>query len=212
MLDEPVHPGANMKRLLSIATVTLAAVAFTACGSDDDATSATTSAATSPTAGSSLPAGGSTTSEPGPAADPLTGTQICERLTVDAVAAVTGLDITRATPDDTATPQCAYEYVNSSGGTSNLTVASMRAEDVGGLSGAAAFDFVLQINRSIAGDTDVDEQEISAGDAATRLSGESMHLGVLQVGNQVLTLIVPADDAKSDAVDGLVATMATALG
>lgn len=207
--SRPARTVPVVNRRLAIATVALAALALTACASDDDSTSATTP----PAAASTVPADGSTTADPGASSETLTGAQICERLTVDAVAADTGLDVTKATPDDSSTPQCAYDYVKSTGETSNLTVASMRPDDVGGLSGSEAFDYVVQINKSIAGDdADVDEQKISAGDAAIRLSGESVHLGVLQVGDQVLTLIVPAGDAKTDAVNSLIATMATALG
>ena len=94
---------------------------------------------------------------------------------------------------------------------SNLTVASMRPEDVGGLTGGDAFDFVVQINESVAGDG-ADTQEVSAGDAAIRISGTSVQLGVVQVGDQILTLIIPTGDVEADAVDRLIATMATALG
>lgn len=197
-----------MKPRLAIATVAITAFALAACGSDGDSTSATETSALS----SVLSTDGSTTDDSGATTDPLTGKQICERLTIASVAADTGLDVTTATPDDSSTPQCAYEFTRSSGGTSNLTVASMRPEDVGGLSGSAAFDYVVKVNKAIAGDTGVDEQEVAAGDAAIRLSGAALHLGVLQVGDQVLTLIVPADDVQTDAVDHLISTMATALG
>lgn len=197
-----------VRRRLTVATVVIAALAVAACGSDGDSTSATETAARS----SVVSTDGSTTDDSGPPIAPLTGEQICERLTIDSVAADTGLDVTTATPDDSSTPQCAYGYTSSSGGTSNLTVASMRPEDVGGLSGTAAFDFVVMVNKSIAGDAGVEEQEVSAGDAAIRLSGGAMHLGVLQVGDRILTLIVPADDVQTDAVDHLISTMATALG
>lgn len=192
---------------LAVTTFVLAALALTACGSDDGSTPATSP----PAAAATSPTDATNTTDPDAGFTPLTGAQICDRLTVDTVAADTGLDVTNAVPDDSGTPQCAYDYVNSTGGISNLTVASMRPEDVGDLSGSEAFDYVVQINKSIAGD-DVDEQEVSAGDDAVRLSGETLHLGVLQVGDQILTLIVPADAAKTDAVDSLISTMATALG
>ena len=142
--------------------------------------------------------------------DTISGEEICARLTVASVAADTGLDVTRATPDDTATPQCVYDYTNDAGGVSNLTVASMRSEDVGGLTGRAAFDSVVQTNGSTAGDG-AETQEVSAGDNAIRLSGTSLHIGVVQVGDRVVTLIVPVDDVESDGVDSLIATMATTL-
>lgn len=183
------------------------------CGSDG-AASPTHSTPTDPTPTDSTPTAppptdstaGSVTGSLGA----LSGEEICGRLSLASVAADTGLDVTRAAPDDSSTPQCAYEYTNGTGGVSNLTVASMRPEDVGGLAGRDAFDFVVQINESIAGD-DAENQDVSAGDAAIRLSGSSLHLGVVQVGDRVLTLIIPVDDVESDAVDRLIATMATAL-
>jgi hypothetical protein len=79
------------------------------------------------------------------------------------------------------------------------------------MTGSDAFDFVVEINTSIAG-ADAETQEVSAGDAAVRLSGSSLHLGVLQVGDRVLTVIIPVDDVETDGVDRLIGTMATTLG
>ena len=173
-------------------------IALTACGSDDASPGADDAA-------------GPSTETSAEATAPLTATEICDRLTVASVAADTGLDVLLASPDDAATPQCAYEYANDTGAVSNLTVASMRPEDVGGLTGSDAFDFVVQINETVAGEG-ADIQEVSAGDAAIRISGTSLQLGVVQVGDQILTVIIPTDDVEPDAVDRLIATMATALG
>lgn len=185
-----------------LAAVVIAATAFNACGSDDDATSSLIET----TATSATP-----TDAPDDPTDPLSAEVICERLTVASVKADTGLDIVRAVPDDSATPQCAYEYTTDTGGVSDLTVASMRAEDVAGLTGRDAFDFVVGINETIAGDG-AETQELSAGDAAIRISGASLHVGVVQVGDRVITVITPVNDIGSDAADSLVATIATALG
>ncbi len=187
-----------MKLRVVLAVTVIAAGALSACGSDEatgttpDATSAATTA-------------------PSDQTEALDAESICQRLTVASVAADTGLDVVLATPGNLATPQCAYEYTNDTGGVSNLTVASMRSEDVGGLTGRDAFDFVVKINTAVAG-ADAETQEVSAGDAAVRLSGSGMHLGVVQVGDRVLTVIIPVDDVESDAVDRLIGTMATALG
>ena len=185
-----------MRSRVALAVAVL--IALAACGTDD-ATPATDASS------------GASTETAAEATATLTGTEICERLTVASVAADTGLDVLLASPDDAATPQCAYEYANDTGAVSNLTVASMRPEDLGGLTGSDAFDFVVQINESVAGDG-ADTQEVSAGDAAIRISGTSVQLGVVQVGDQILTLIIPTGDVEADAVDRLIATMATALG
>lgn len=191
-----------------LTAVVIGAVALTACGSDDAGDSTPVETTATPSDSTTDAGDADDTTD---ATDPLSAEVICERLTVASVTADTGLDVTRATPDDSATPQCAYEYTSESGGVSNLTVASMRAEDVGGLTGSDAFDFVVGINESIAGDG-AETQDVSAGDAALRLSGTSLHVGVVQVGDRVLTLIIPVDDVESDAVDSLIATMATTLG
>ncbi len=190
----------------------LSVLAAAGCGSDGDSSS---TAATAPaTVASDTEVAASDTAATATDAAPveaMTGEQICERLPIQTVGAALGLDIGLAEADDSGTPQCAYEYTNKTGATSNLTVASMRPDDVGGLTGSAAYDFVLGINRQVAGTTDVEENSLDAGDGATRLSGASVHLGVLLVGDRVFTVIVPADDATGPDVDSLIAKMATTL-
>jgi hypothetical protein len=139
----------------------------------------------------------------------MTGTQICERLTVATVTADLGLDVAVGRPDDSATPQCVYEYVVSEGVTSTLTVAAVQPEDTGG--GTGSFDGVVDANRTIAGDG-VEEQMINAGENAVRLTGSSFHVGVLDVGGSIYTVVVPVEDAEPDGIDRLVASMATTLG
>lgn len=186
-----------MRRLVLAVVV---AAAISACGSDGEVgevpTNVTTDDADTADASS---------------VDAMGAADICERLTVASVAADTGLDISRAVPDDAATPQCAYEYVTDTGGVSTLSVASMRSQDVGGLSGSDAFDVVVDINETAAGDG-AESQGLSAGDAAVRITGTSLHLGVLQLSDRVFTLIIPVDDVGPDGVDSLIATMATTLG
>jgi len=182
-----------------LTAVTLVVVALSACGSDGDAVNSGDNGEPSEATATAT------------ATDVLSGAVICERLSVDSVAADTGLDVTRAVPDDSGTPQCAYEYNNDTGAVSNLTVASMQPRDMGGLTGTEAYDFVVSINEAVAGDG-AETQAVSAGDAAIRISGSAVQLGVLQVGDQVLTLIIPGPDVAPDAVDRLIATMATTLG
>jgi len=141
----------------------------------------------------------------------LTAEEICERLPFDSVGAALGLDVGLGEPSAMETPQCAYTY-DSGGTTSNVTVASMRPEDVGGRSAGEAYDYVLEINRGIAGDADVEEAQLDAGNGAVRISGPALHLGVVQVGDRVLTVIVPAGDASGPEVDALITKMSTSLG
>ena len=84
---------------------------------------------------------------------------------------------TAATASAESTPQCSYVY-SANGSTSNITIAYMRpAEDLSGAEGAAGYDYVLQRNRSMA--PGAQEQPIQAGQRAMRLSGTSLHLGVV---------------------------------
>jgi hypothetical protein len=183
----------------------------TGCGSDTD----TGADATDPTAidVTDTAAAGTTATSAVDAASAggaaTTGSEICERLTADAVAADLDLEVTAAVPDDSTTPQCAYEYASDTGATSNLTVAFMRPEDVAGRTGSDAYEFTLDINRAFAGD---DEEVVDAGDEAVRLGGSGIHVGVVRVGDEVYTLLVPADDAEPAAIERLIATMATTLG
>jgi hypothetical protein len=190
-----------VRRRAALTTAILTATVLAACGSDD----ATPAGDTAPGVNSSSV---DSIVEPPPA---LTAADICDRLSIDSVAADTGLDLVGATADDAATPQCAYEYTNDTAGVSNLTVASMRPEDVGGRTGSDAFEFVVGINAAVAGD-EAESQEVSAGDAAIRFSGPMVDLGIVQVGDSVFTLIIPGGDVEPDAVDRLLTTMATALG
>jgi len=198
-----------VKTRVVLTAATIALVALSACGSDGDPGD------TGDTGGSSEATVAATDTDTDidtdTDTDVLSGAVICERLSVDSVAADTGLDVTRAVPDDSGTPNCAYEYNNDTGAVSNLTVASMQPADMGGLTGSEAYDFVVGINEAVAGDG-AETQEVSAGDAAIRISGSGVQLGVLQVGDQVLTLIIPGADVASDSVDQLIATMATTLG
>lgn len=203
------HPGGAGAVLVG---AVLALATMTACSSDDG--SVEPPAADETIGIPSVVAAPDTEPDPdgtdGGGASALTAVEICERLSIDSVAAELGLDVTTTEPDDSSTPQCAYLYTNDTGATSNLTVAAMRPDDVGGATGQEAFDVVVRINEGIAGDA-AERQDIDAGDNATRLTGTALHLGVLQVGDQVYTVIVPVGDATADDVDRLIATMATTL-
>lgn len=185
-----------------------------ACSSDGGSGSAddgTAVAADEPTGTEPADAPTPSSAGSGSTIEALTGQQICDRLPPQTVGAAIGLDVGLAEADDSGTPQCAYEYTNGAGATSNLTVASMRPDDVGGLTGNDAYEFVLDINRQVAGDTEVEESTLDAGDGATVLMGASLYLGVLRVGDRVVTLIVPAGDATPPEVEALITKMATTL-
>ena len=187
------------------------AAALSACGSDSDSDADSGSADTADVAGTEPVSTSDSAVANDAALAALTSEEICERLPFDSVGAALGLDVGLGEPSSMETPQCAYTY-DSGGTTSNVTVASMRPEDVGGLSAGEAYDYVLGINRSIAGEADVEEVELDAGNGAVRISGPALHLGVVQVGDRVLTVIVPAGDAGGPEVDALIAKMSTSLG
>lgn len=218
-----MHTGATHHRTVSTLVVAAALVAtLSSCGSDSDADTdtappGTASIDTASAADTSIPDPlPADTGVPGTSASdgvPLvafTAEEICERLTPDVVGAALSLEVTSAEPGVMDTPQCSYSY-DSDGVSSNVTIASMRPEDVGNLPATEAFDYVLEINRQVAGDTEVEEVSLDVGDGAVRLSGPSLHLGVLRVGDRVVTVIVPAADADGSGVDELITQMATSL-
>jgi hypothetical protein len=194
------------------AVVACAAV-IVGCSSGDGASSVdrNSSIATDSTpAASDLPLVGSANSTlAGPV--PFTAAEVCERLTIESVAAALGVDVTLGAPDGSSTPRCAYTYVSGGGTTSVVTVASMRPEDVGGLTGTAAFDYVADISRQVVGTVGVEEAAPAGGDAALRLVSPAINIGVLQVNGRIFTLVAPAGDTDAAGIDALIQAMATSL-
>ncbi|GIU86837.1 MAG: hypothetical protein KatS3mg009_1352 [Acidimicrobiia bacterium] len=189
-----------------------------ACGGDDEPAPAADDAATTTTGEAPAPTDapsdttGDTTGDTadGGAGDGavLTGADVCAAVTADAVAAATGLEITGAEAPERDTPQCSYTY-GDAGPSSNLTIAWMRPdEDLGGRAGTDGFAYVVELNRALATDEEV---ELDAGDEAVRLTGSGLHLGVVRVGDRVFTVTVPAADAGPEAADALVGAVAQAF-
>jgi hypothetical protein len=199
--------GRTARRRLVAALIAVTAFAA-ACASDGEATpepvetDATIATPSVPSSDAASTAAADTST--------LTGEEICARLTRQSVAADLGLDLVTVDAGGAATPQCAYGYQVDGGGLSNVTVAAMRPEDVGGATGTEAFDAVVEINEELAG-AGADVQEIAAGTDAVRITGDALHLGVLLVSDHVYTVIVPVGDADADDIDQLLSTMATTL-
>jgi hypothetical protein len=206
---------------LGIGLLVVASVLTAGCSSDGDGDGTTTST-TIASDGSTAPTADSTTTSTDGSTEPvdggdgslaaLTAAEICASITVDAVAEATGLDVTGSEPADQSTPQCSYAYTNPSGATSNLTVASMRPEDVGDRSVSEAYEYVVDLNRSLTSGAELEEATPDAGDQAVRLSGASLHLGIVAVDDLVLTILVPAGDVEGQAADALVVAVADAVG
>lgn len=194
--------GRHVRSAFLVSAIALAATVGVSCSSDE---------ATKPPASSSGPTVSTTDEATIPLdtapVEVLRGDELCARITAEVVTNALALTITAATASDDATPQCAYGYTSDSGSTSNVTIASMRPdEDLGGRLGVEAYEYVVDLNRMIGGE--IDEQAVDAGDQAMRLSGEALHLGILQLGQRVITVIVPATDAEGDQVDALLAQIA----
>lgn len=137
----------------------------------------------------------------GPVLGPLTAQAICDQLTGAAVGQAIGQTVTAAQASTEATPQCSYTY-SAGGSTSNITIAYMRpAEDLAGSEGAAGFDYVAQRNRSMA--PGAQEQQVQAGQRALRISGTSLHLGVVLTAGRVVTVLGNAS-LPAAAVDRLI--------
>jgi hypothetical protein len=177
-------------------------LALTACGGDD--------ADTSGTSGADEPAGADSGApgddELGEAAvTAIRGEDICALLPGTDVGATLGLTIDTTQAYDTATPQCTYSFTTSTGSSSSVTIASLRGEgDLGGRSGDAAFEYVVETNRGLAGSSDFEEVDLDAGDRAVRFSGEALHLGIVFADGHLLTVIVPIDVTDASRVDDLV--------
>lgn len=141
----------------------------------------------------------------------LSAQEVCDAVSADVAGDLLGLEVTGAEAADAgATPQCAYTYASTTGGTSNFTIAAMDTNAVGDRSGDEAFDYVADINRQAAGGTEVDEVEVDAGDRALRFTGPAIHLGIVAVDGQLLTVIVPLD-VDGEAVDSLLVAVASAV-
>jgi hypothetical protein len=142
----------------------------------------------------------------------LSAQQVCDAVSADVAGEALGLEVTGAEAADAgATPQCAYTYESSTGGTSNFTIAAMDTNAVGERTGDDAFDYVAEINRQTAGGTGVEEVDVDAGDRAIRFTGQGVHLGIVAVDGQLLTVIVPLD-ADAAAVDALLVAVGSAVG
>lgn len=141
----------------------------------------------------------------------LTGAQLCAAVPAAAAGDALGLRVEAAEAGDTATPQCTYSYANRDGEDSALTLAAARPADIDGRTGLAAFDFMVDLSRELAGPDGVTSVDLPVGDKAVRLSGGGVHTGVVASGGHLLTVTVPARDAAGEQVDTLVAQVARAL-
>lgn len=187
----------------------LLAATLGACSGGGGNNQAAANAPESAAAPAATPAPATPAVPAGPALGPLTAQEICERLDAAAVGAAIGQTVTDARASSEATPQCSYSY--SAGGTSsNVTIAYMRpAEDLAGSEGAAGFDYVMQRNRSMA--PGAQEQQIQAGQRASRLSGTSLHLGVVLTAGRVVTVLGNAS-LPAASVDRLIQAAGEAFG
>ena len=198
----------DMGRLNGTATLLVAFAALGACsGGDGGGGNNAGAAANAPEAAAAAPE--STPVPAGPVLGPLTAQQICDGLNASTVGTAIGQNVTAATASSEATPQCSYVY-SANGTTSNITIAYMRpAEDLGGAEGAAGYDYVVQRNRSMA--PGATEQPVQAGQRALRISGTSLHLGVVLTAGRVVTVLGNAS-LPADAVDRLIQAAGEAFG
>lgn len=156
----------------------------------------------------------STETDPPAAAPPdLTSADVCGLFDAAAAGAALGLIVDSAEPADaTGTPQCAYTFTGADGVMTNATVAAQRADgDLGGRVGADAYDFVVELNRSMAAGTEVTESAVAAGAQGVVLHGEALHLGVVQTGGRIVNTIVTTGAAEPAAVVAFTEAAATAL-
>lgn len=142
--------------------------------------------------------GGDESDREGSDRDELTAAEICRRIAGSEVADALGVDSTEGSPSTSATPQCSYVFATDGGGRSDATVAVLRTnEDLEGREGRDAFDYVVKLNRD-ASRSELDVTEMSIGDRAVLISGNTLHFGVVQLGTRIVTTIVSSRvaDAK----------------
>lgn len=180
------------------AVAMLSVLALAGCGSDDGR------ASDDPTP-SGTPASGGLGSD---AVVALTGAQICDGVSTAAVSEAIVSEVVSAEPGTTDTAQCAYTYGGDSSTLSNVTVASMAPDDVGDRGLEDAFAYVVDLNSAPASGTE--PVEVDAGDRAVRLSGESLHLGVVATGGHLLTVIATPDVTAAQ-VDALLRSVGSAF-
>ena len=143
----------------------------------------------------------------------ITAAEICDGLTAAEVGEALGLEAKAARPDDTATPQCLYDLTGTDGALVGLVVAGLRPDsEVGGQAGDAAFDYVLDLNRSYAGTAGVVETKVDAGDRAAHLQGAALHFGVVSTGGHLITVALPVNDADATTFEALLSKTGTELG
>lgn len=197
------------RRLAALLACVLLVGGLAACGGDGaDPNPVTTLAEAGP---ADEPADGEGTGEDAEIVA-LTGTDICERLPATVVGSVLDLDVTGAEADDDGTPQCSYGYDSGAGGSSNVTVASMRGdEDLGGRRGAEAFAHVVELNETAAAGTEYEVVGVDAGERAVVFEGAALLFGAVLVGGHIFTVVVPRGDATSLQVQALTARVATQL-
>ncbi len=140
----------------------------------------------------------------------LTSEDICRAVPPELVADATGLIITGTEPSDGSTPQCAYTYPSPNGPDSNLTVAASRYTEDGAPSIDAAYESAVAINLSTAG-ADATQTSIDSGDEAVFISGSVLALGVLRVGDVLVTSIVPPDTIDAERYEALLVALGEAF-
>lgn len=137
----------------------------------------------------------------------LAAEDVCRRLPAREVAAALGVDSVAASPGTSDTPQCSYAFRTDDGIATDATVAALRPEeDLGGRRGEAAFDHVVERNRRATPGAEPRMTELDVGDRAVLLSGDNLHLGVVQLGWRVVTTIVHTEVADAAAASALART------
>jgi len=175
--------------LASLALILLLA----ACGDDGTPAPATTTP-TQATATASVPPSTPTatpdrrTPTPTPTAPPnLTSQQVCDLVPASSVARALGVDSVERETVDSPTPQCSYRFATEDG-SNNVALAVMSDADVGGRTGADAFEYAVSLNRAFAGDSSTETEVPNLGDQAVFMSGPAVSLLIVQAGLRVVTV------------------------
>lgn len=142
----------------------------------------------------------------------VTSEQICDRVTGSAVSQATGLDIVDTDPAaEDKTPQCRYYFAGADDSLTNATVSVLRPdEDMEGRSGRAAFDHVVNLNRSAGASSglNISETVLDVGDQSILFENDLLRYGVIRYGERIVTIILTSPSADHAVAVGLASATA----
>lgn len=179
--------------ILALAVAAVLSLAISSCSDDgsDDASDTSTTA---------------------PAADSLTGGQICSTLEPEALTEALGQTVGDGAAVPSGPPSCSYPVTGASTPGTVVVSAPRSKEELGGTTGSEAFDYYVNLAQTLGSNTGAEEASVDAGDQAVRFTGPTTHIGVVEAGGQIYTVTIGVDSAEPEQVDAVLVAMGNAFG